>query len=196
MHTRCDFCSMCGVAWCMTTWLGPASCQHTWQDNSTMISLWTLCLGCWKNCHWISEDVVSAWWCTYALQPGSMPASECLIRCAVDRESRSCSMACTVTWPQPAWFFSAAISKASCMTAVKQEDLQPWNEVACDRIRNTAGIFERVCQSLMRHCQLCIEFEGWQFEQLLQHDDVELNVLHDISCAYSQCTRITAFHCM
>jgi hypothetical protein len=159
MHTRCDFCSVCGVAWHVTTWLSP----HT---ASTLDRKTVLCfpcehfLGCWKNWYWISGDV-SAWWCTYTLQLGSMPAPECLILCAVDRELRPCSMAHIVTWHQPAWLFLSDLLKSLMYeAAVEQEDIQPWIEVACDKIWNTARIFERVCQSLMRYCQLCTEFEG------------------------------------
>jgi hypothetical protein len=48
-----------------------------------------------------------------------------------------------------------------------ENDLLPRIQVACNNIRQTPGIFERVRQSMVRPCGLCSEVGGRHFEQLL-----------------------------
>jgi hypothetical protein len=49
----------------------------------------------------------------------------------------------------------------------REDDLLPRIQAACDNIRQTPGIFERVRQSKVRRCGLCNEVGGRHFEQLL-----------------------------
>ena len=47
------------------------------------------------------------------------------------------------------------------------DDLLPRIVDGCNTIRTTPGLLERLRQSLLRRCQLCLQDGGRQFESLL-----------------------------